>query len=141
MIEAKTPGSEGALRCPSVAPALSKSRHLRAVLHALVFDRLKKSESSLGAGVSTTGALAAAVLAPSGFGPSRARLSLVGEVEASDAIGWRTMGGLGAHNGEAGHVTTWINEDVPAMRRRPTNGAKLDKFALALVSFTKHAIF
>ena len=102
---------------------------------------MKKSESSLGAGESTTGALAAAVLAPSGFGPSRARLSLVGEVEASDAIGWRTMGGLGAHNGEAGHVTTWINEDVPAMRRRPTNGAKLGKFALALVSYTKHAIF
>ena len=74
------------------------------------------------------------------LGP-RARLSLVGEVEASDAIGWRTMGGLGAHNGEAGHVTTWINEDVPAMRRKPTNGAKLGKFALALVSYTKHAIF
>ena len=124
-----------------MAPALSKSRHLRPVLHALLFDRLKKSESSLGAGGSTTGALAAAVLAPSGFGPSRARLSLVGEVEASDAIGWRTMGGLGAHNGEAGHVTTWINEDVPAMRRRPTNGAKLDKFALALVSFTLARVF
>ena len=63
-------------------------------------------------------------LATLGFWPI-AQLWLDGGVWASTAIGWGTMGGVvtwaSPTMGRTVTWYTWINEDVPAMRRRPTN--------------------